>query len=120
MSRPVGKLCGILLLAGSSLALAQQYTLTTAAGGAPPSTPVVATSTSIGQTGRVTVDGKGNTYFSAGNNVFKVDSSGNLTVVAGNSRAGYSGDGGPALQAQLNGPHGIALDSMGNLYIADS
>ena len=120
MSRPVGKLCGILLLAGSSLALAQQYTLTTAAGGAPPSTPVVATSTSIGQTGRVTVDGKGNTYFSAGNNVFKVDSSGNLTVVAGNSRAGYSGDGGPALQAQLNGPQGIALDSMGNLYIADS
>jgi hypothetical protein len=43
MSRPVGKLCGILLLAGSSLGLAQQYTLTTAAGGAPPTPPLTAT-----------------------------------------------------------------------------
>lgn len=120
MSRPVGKLCGIVLLAGSSLAWAQQYTLSTAAGGAPPTTPVTATSTSIGRPSRVIVDGSGNTYFSAGNNVFKVDSSGNLTVVAGNSRPGYSGDGGPAVQAQLNGPQGITLDSKGNLYIADS
>jgi uncharacterized protein (TIGR03437 family) len=109
-----------LLLAGSSLATAQQYTLTTAAGGAPPTTPVAATSTSIGQPSRVTVDTKNNTYFSSGNAVFKIDGSGNLTVVAGNSRPGFSGDGGPALQAQLNGPQGLAFDSSGNLYIADS
>ena len=120
MSRPLGKLCGILLLAGSSLGMAQQYTLTTAAGGAPPATPVTATNISIGQPSRVTVDSKGNTYFSSGNAVFKIDASGNLTLVAGNSRAGYSGDGGPAIQAQLNGPQGLALDSNGNLYIADS
>ena len=120
MSRPVGKLCGILLLAGSSLALAQQYTMTTAAGGAPPPTPVSAMSTSIGQPGRVTVDSKGNIYFSSNNSVFKIDGSGNLTLVAGNSRPGFSGDGGPALQAQLNSPQGLALDKAGNLYIADS
>jgi uncharacterized protein (TIGR03437 family) len=120
MSRPVGKLCGILLLAGSSLGLAQQYTLTTAAGGAPPVTPVTATNISIGQTSRVTVDSNGNTYFSSGNAVFKIDLSGNLTLIAGNSRPGYSGDGGPAIRAQLNGPQGLALDPNGNLYIADS
>ncbi|HUB77318.1 MAG TPA: IPT/TIG domain-containing protein [Bryobacteraceae bacterium] len=120
MSRPVGKLCGIWLLAGSSLALAQQYSLSTAAGGAPPPTPVGATNTSIGQPNRVTVDSKGNLYFSSSNAVFKIDGSGNLTVVAGNSRAGFSGDGGPALQAQLNGPQGLAFDSNNNLYIADS
>src|ERR1700752_829909 len=120
MSRPVGKLCGIWLLAGSSIALAQQYTLTTAAGGAPPPTPAAATSTSIGQPARTTVDSKGNIYFSSGNAVFKMDSSGNLTLVAGNSRAGFSGDGGPAIQAQLNGPQGLALDATGNLFIADS
>ncbi len=100
--------------------MAQQYTLTTAAGGAPPPTPVTATSTSIGQPSRATVDAKGNTYFSSGNAVFKIDGSGNLTVVAGNSRPGFSGDGGPAIRAQLNGPQGLALDSGGNLYIADS
>ena len=120
MSRPVGKLCGILLLAGSPLALAQQYTLSTVAGGAPPATPVKATSISIGQPNRVTVDSNGNTYFSSGNAVFKIDTGGTLTVVAGNSRAGFSGDGGPALQAQLNDPQGLAVDGSGNLYIADS
>src|SRR5262249_24066873 len=55
-----------------------------------------------------------------GNSVFKIDSTGTMTLVAGNGRAGFSGDGGPAVRAQLNGPAGMALDSAGNLYIADS
>jgi uncharacterized protein (TIGR03437 family) len=120
MSRPVGKLCGVVLLAGGSIAVAQQYSITTVAGGAPPPTPVAAVSTSIGQPARVTVDSKGNVYFTSANAVFKIDSGGNLTLVAGNSRAGFSGDGGPALQAQLNSPQGLSLDPEGNLYIADS
>ena len=120
MLRPVGKLCGIALLAGCSVALAQQYTITTAVGGSPPPTPVAAASTSIGQPNRVTTDSSGNVYFSSAHSVFKMDGSGILTLIAGNSRAGFSGDGGPATKAQLNAPQGLAFDKNGNLYIADS
>jgi uncharacterized protein (TIGR03437 family) len=119
MSRSLGKLCGTLLLAGGSLVWAQQYTLTTVAGGAPPATPVAAGNISIGQPSRVMVDSQGNVYFSSSNAVFKIVG-GNLTLIAGNSRPGFSGDGGPAVQAQLNFPQGLALDGKGNLYIADS
>ena len=107
----------ILLLAGT--AFAQQYTISTAAGGAPPATPASALSTSIGQPRKLALSG-GNLYFSSGNSVFKIDTSGAMTLVAGNSRAGFSGDGGPAVNAQLSAPQGLALDAGGNLYIADS
>lgn len=108
----------ILLLAGTA-AFAQQYTISTVAGGAPPATPAPAASTSIGVPHRIMVAGS-YTYFSAGNSVFRMDSSGNMVLIAGNSRAGFSGDGGPAVNAKLNSPQGMALDSAGNLYIADS
>ena len=108
----------ILLLAGVT-AFAQQYTISTVAGGAPPATPVTALSASIGQPRKLAIAGS-NLYFSSGNSVFKIDASGALTLIAGNSRAGFSGDGGPAVNAQLNGPQGVALDSAGNVYIADS
>src|ERR1035437_9317299 len=107
----------ILLLAGT--AFAQQYTISTAAGGAPPATPASALNTSIGQPRKLALSG-GNLYFSSGNSVFKIDTSGTMTLVAGNSRAGFSGDGGPAVNAQLSAPQGLAPDAGGNLYIADS
>jgi uncharacterized protein (TIGR03437 family) len=110
----------ISLLAGASIALAQQYSISTVAGGAPPATPAAAASVSLGQPGRVALDASGNLYFSASNCVFKIDAHGTVTLVAGNSRAGFSGDGGPAVNAQLNVPQGIAFDRNGNLYIADS
>jgi trimeric autotransporter adhesin len=108
-----------ILLAAGVTAFAQQYTISTVAGGAPPATPASATNTSIGLPHKVMVSGS-NVYFSAGNSVFRMDSNGTLTLIAGNSRAGFSGDGGPAVNAQLNSPQGMALDSAGNLYIADS
>ncbi len=107
----------ILLMA--STAFPQQYTISTFAGGAPPTTPVSALNTSIGQPRKLATSGS-NVYFSSGNSVFKIDGSGTLTLIAGNSRAGFSGDGGPAVSAQLNAPQGLALDAAGNLYIADS
>ena len=68
------------------------------------------------------LDSSGNLYISdSGNNkIRKVDSSGIITTVAGNGTNGYSGDGGSATSAELSNPQGIALDSSGNLYIADS
>jgi len=58
-------------------------------------------------------------YVSSGNRVFKVKPAGNIFTVAGNSLEGYSGDGGPATNATFSEAEGVALDSNGNLYIAD-
>jgi sugar lactone lactonase YvrE len=49
----------------------------------------------------------------------RVDRSGTITTVAGTGVPGYSGDGGPALAAQFDGPRSIAGDGAGNLYVAD-
>ncbi|MDP9442396.1 MAG: right-handed parallel beta-helix repeat-containing protein [Actinomycetota bacterium] len=70
----------------------------------------------------VAVDGSGNVYIAdTGNDrVRKVDASGTITTVAGTGGDGYSGDGGPATAAELSSPYGVAVDSAGNLYIADT
>lgn len=44
---------------------------------------------------------------------------GTILTVAGTGQAGFSGDGGPAAQAKLSGPFGVALDKAGNLYFSD-
>ena len=55
-----------------------------------------------------------------GNRVLKRDFAGGFTVLAGDGTQGDAGDGGPAQEARLNGPHSIALAPNGDLYIADS
>lgn len=69
----------------------------------------------------VAVDAQGNLFIADyGNNVIrKVNASGVISTVAGNRTNGYSGDGGAAIQAKLNSPTGVAVDSLDNLFIAD-
>src|SRR6266849_4837398 len=89
-----------LLLASGTAAWAQQYVISTIAGGAPPPTPVAGVNASLGATYAVATDAAGNVYFSSSDNcVFRLDQNGVVTRVAGNSRVGYSGDGGPAMNA---------------------
>src|SRR5215472_9132898 len=83
------------LLLGNAAIRAQQYVISTYAGGAPP-TPAPGRSISIGGIEFVAADAAGNAYFSSINCVFKLDRNGVATRVAGNSWSGYSGDGGPA------------------------
>jgi uncharacterized repeat protein (TIGR03803 family) len=70
----------------------------------------------------VALDSVGDIYLVDGLNerVRKVTAStGDISTVAGNGTAGYSGDGGPATSAELNAPTSLALDSAGDIYIAD-
>jgi len=72
-----------------------------------------------GPTGLVS-DAAGNLYFSDGVNfrIRKIDTHGIITTVAGNGGAGYTGDGGPAVAAQIRGGQ-LAFDSVGNLFLTD-
>lgn len=69
----------------------------------------------------VAVDSKGNVYIAdTDNDVIRKVSAGTITTVAGlANRAGYLGDGGPATAAELNQPDAVAVDSAGNIFIAD-
>jgi hypothetical protein len=68
------------------------------------------------------LDAQGNLYIadSGNNRIRKVGVDGIIRTVAGTDKAGFSGDGGSAVQAQLNGPTGVAVDATGALLIADT
>ena len=70
----------------------------------------------------VAVDLIGNLFITdyKNNVIRKVDTDGIITTYAGNGLYGHTGDNGPAASAELNGPAGIAVDTAGNLYIADA
>jgi hypothetical protein len=99
-------------------------TITTVAGdgtngysgdGGPAASAIISVSTGLA------VDSSDNIYFADTNNnvVRMIDTSGIITTVAGNGTAGYSGDGGNALTAQLNAPYGVGVDDLDNLLITE-
>ncbi|HEY1495748.1 MAG TPA: hypothetical protein VGF49_14450 [Candidatus Solibacter sp.] len=102
----------------------QQYTITTIAGngaagfagdGGDPKLAQLSSPTGLA------LDSSGNLYIadSANHRIRKI-SGGSISTVAGNGTAGFAGDKAAATSASLNTPSGVALDSSGNLYIADS
>ncbi len=116
----------VALLCGFTLAV-QAQDISTIAGGGPPN-GIAATTAPMGLPWDIVQDGAGNSYISDNfsNRIFKVDSSGNFSVIAGTGLSNETGDGGPAIAATLSSPEGIALDTTSNvntkgaLYIADT
>ncbi len=71
----------------------------------------------------VAVDGSGNVYIAdtLNSRVRKVEAgTGTISTIAGTGRFGYGGDGGPAAEAMLGHPEGVAVDASGNVFIADT
>jgi uncharacterized protein (TIGR03437 family) len=95
---------------------------TFAGGGQSTADGVSATSASLNMPLGVAVDSGGNVYIAefAGNRVRVVNAAGNISTIAGNGLQGFSGDGGIATNASLYNPTDVKVDSMGNVYIADS
>ena len=106
----------VLASSGKVIAVAGNGTCTDLAGDGP------ATSIGMGIVSGAAVDSSGNVYISESDTcrIREVQAgSGILVTIVGNGSCAYMGDGGPANLATLVGPHAIALDSVGNLYIAD-
>ena len=82
---------------------------------------IAATAAVLGDTNGVAVDRAGNLFISSDSHqIFKVTAStGLITVVAGNGEFGFSGDGGQATSARLNGPLSVKLDSFENIFVVD-
>jgi uncharacterized protein (TIGR03437 family) len=118
--------CGRVLLPAvlCAGAWAQQYTISTIAGsgGAPGFADGAATTAALlNSPNTVAVDPSGKVYIADPlNHRIRLLSAGNVSTIAGTGTAGSTGDGAAATAALLRDPEGVALDSSGNLYIADT
>ena len=78
-----------------------------------------ATDAALNYPSSIAVDRNGNLFVIDGNRVRRIDIHGVIYTYAGTAQAGFSGDGGPADNAMLNNPAGLAVDPRGNLYISE-
>ena len=123
MRRRVGIATSAMCLAAAMLCRGQGV-ITTVAGADPgyPSNSFPALSASFGQLSGVAVSPAGDVYFASTTRSLIMKFSPRLnavSIVAGITFGGYSGDGGPAVKAALNSPQQITFDPGGNLYVAD-
>ena len=83
---------------------------------------VVATLSEINNPQGLATDALGNLYVADTNNhrIRMVTPGGIISTIAGTGAGGFSGDGGPANKARINNPKGVAVDTAGNVYIADT
>jgi len=73
----------------------------------------------VGRLGDVDIDDAGNVYIGTGVRVRMVDTSGTITTIAGTGERGFSGDGGPAIDATFRSAGSIAVDGVGNVFVND-
>ena len=109
---------------GGTVLFGQQYTISTLAGNGTSGYSGdrgSAIQAQVSFPGGIAIDPSGKVYIAdGGNHVVRMVTNGTISTVAGNNKVGYSGDKAAATSAQLNNPTGVALDSSGNLYIADA
>jgi sugar lactone lactonase YvrE len=82
---------------------------------------IAATASALFNPTGIATDGAGNLYIAdkSNNRIRKVAPSGIITTIAGTGTNGNTGDGGPATNATIANPYGLATDAAGNVYIAD-
>lgn len=80
-----------------------------------------ATAATLNQPAGLALDRYGNLYVAEfyGNRIRKISPGGTITTLAGTGRQGSTGDGGPAVEATLNGPIGVLVDDAGDVYVGE-
>ena len=126
--RGFGRALGMLLAVGIALPAAPEPasadavgTISTIAGGRT-ARAADGSHARLNQPRTAAVAANGDIYFTDTyhHQIRRLDRNGVVTNVAGNGYAGSGGDGGPATEASLDTPHGVAVDNRGNVFIADS